>query len=173
MKRALLLAAIIAAPLSLGACAGDPAQGYALGTPHRADVGSVSVPIFRNETYAHGIELELTDAVIKELRRATGWRVSGSGPAQTTLTATVIEADLQKLSTARTSGLAQELAVSLTVDFEWKDNRTGKVLVARRQFTASEIFVPSSGLNERIEVGEHGATQRLARDIVDELRTSW
>ena len=63
--------------------------------------------------------------------------------------------------------------VELRVDFDWQDNRTGKTLVARRSFSALDTFVPAQGTGERIEKGQHGVIQQLARDLVAELRTTW
>jgi len=155
------------------ACSSDPSRGYAFASSFQSDIRTVHVPIFENPTFARGLEIELTDAIIKEIQRTTPWTVAASDSAQTQLTGKINDAQLRRLSTGRDSGLAQELAYSITVEFEWKDARTGKVLVARTNFAASDTFVPAQGLNERIETGQHGAIQRLARDIVGELRSNW
>jgi hypothetical protein len=63
--------------------------------------------------------------------------------------------------------------VQITVDFEWRDNRSGEVLKARRNFSAADSFVPSRPSGERLELGENAAAQRLARDMVNELRGAW
>jgi len=155
------------------ACASDPTQGYAFTNSHDAAIRTVAVPIFQNPTFEKGLEIELTDAVIKEIQRSTPWRIAPEGTANTTLAGTLTNSRLRRLSTGRETGYAQELAVELTVDFDWKDARTGKTLVARRSFTATESFVPASPANERLEAGQHAAIQRLARDLVAELRSNW
>ena len=157
----------------LPCCASDPAQGYSFTSSFSSDVRTVHVPIFENPTFARGLEIELTDAIIKEIQRTTPWTVTSSDSAQTQLTGRINDAELRRLSTGRGSGLAQELSYTIRVEFEWKDARNGKVLVSRRDFSASDSFVPTHGLNERIETGQHGAIQRLARDIVAELRSNW
>lgn len=156
-----------------GGCSSDPSQGYSFTSTFREDVTSISVPIFQNTTFARGLEVELTEAVVAELHKSTSWRIVQEETAQTTLRGTLTSSDLRKFSTARDSGLVEELGVSLTVDFEWKDNRTGKVLSARRGFTATQPFAPALGVNERIETGQHSAVQELARDIVAEMRSGW
>ena len=166
-------ALLLCCAMSLCACSSDPAHGYAFASSFSTDIRTVHVPIFENPTFARGLEIELTDAIIKEIQRTTPWTVAASDSAQTQLTGKINDAQLRRLSTGRNSGLAQELAYSITVEFEWKDARTGKVLVARTNFAASDTFVPAQGLNERIETGQHGAIQRLARDIVAELRSNW
>jgi hypothetical protein len=170
----LIGAAVVAAGVCVPGCASDPTRGYAFASSHDASIRTVAVPIFQNPTYTRGIEVELTDAIIKEIQAKTPWRVvpEGSG-ANSTLSGKLTDSRLHRLSTSPGTGYAQELAVELTVDFDFKDARTGKTIVSRRGFTASDEFVPASPANERIEKGEHGAVQRLARDIVAELRSNW
>lgn len=167
------LAAAVCGAAILAGCSSDPTQGYSFTRSHDASVRTVAVPMFQNPTFSRGLEIELTDAIIKEIQAKTPWRVTGEGAANTTLSGTLTNSRLQRLSTGRGTGYAQELAVELTVDFDWKDARTGKTLVSRRAFTASEAFVPASPANERLEAGQHAAIQRLARDIVAELRSNW
>jgi hypothetical protein len=131
------------------------------------------VPIFTNPTFHRGVEVELTDAVIKEIQSSTPWKVTDASVAETTLSGSITDVRLRRLSTNRQSGLVQELAVVLTVDFDWKDARSGKVLTSRRSFNASETFVPTKPVGDRLEVGEHAAVQQMARDIVAELRSAW
>lgn len=154
-------------------CASDPTKGYAFTSSQDETIRTVAVPVFKNPTYTEGIEVDLTDAIIKEIQRATPWRVVPEGTANSTLSGTLSDSRLRRISIARGSGLAQEMLVELTVDFEFKDVRTGKVLVSRKNFTASDTFVPTRPAGERLELGQHGAVQKLARDIVAELRSDW
>ena len=131
------------------------------------------MPIFQNPTFARGLEVELTDAIIKEIQSKTPWRVAPEGTANTTLVGTLTNSRMRRLSTGNATGMSQELSVELTVDFDWKDVRSGKSLVSRKSFTAAESFVPATPANERVEAGQHAAIQRLARDIVAELRSNW
>lgn len=157
----------------LVACSSDPKKGYTLGSGYREDVRTVSVPVFDNTTFSHGLEIQLTDAVIKEIHRSTPWRVAPGEGADTALTGSITGSNLRRLSRQEGTGLAQELAVELTVSFEWKDSRTGEVLVARQNFRAADTFTPAQGAQERLEFGERAAIDRLARDIVAELRSTW
>ncbi len=50
--------------------------------------------------------------------------------------------------------------MTVTVDFEWRDNRTGKVLVSQRNFSATDTFVASRPSAERLEQGEQGGWGR-------------
>ncbi|MEM8835670.1 MAG: LPS assembly lipoprotein LptE [Planctomycetota bacterium] len=162
---------VLAFAALLGACASDPSEGYAWQSAHDTSVRTISVGVFRNDTFQHGIEANLADALVKELHRSTPWRVSQR--AETSLTGEITNAELVRVSTDSESGLVQELAVELTVSFEWRDARTGEVLVERSNYRASDIFTPAQGSRERLAMGQRGAVQRLAKDIVAELRGAW
>jgi len=158
--------------MGLGGCATSPEDGYALATTYDASIRTVSVPMFKNNTFSPGIEVSLTEAVIKEIGRSTPWAVDQSG-GDTTLTGTLASSDLRRLSSAPTTGYVQEVGVQMSVDFQWKDNRTGKTIVSRRNFTVMETFVPERQSGERLELGQAAAVDRLAREIVAELRSTW
>lgn len=168
----LLIATIIAA---FSGCSSNPNEGYTIGTgaSFSRDIRTVYVPMFQNPTYSKGLEFELTDAVVKEIQRSTPWKVTSSGGADTVLEGTITDVELRKLATQRDSGVVQEQAVTMTVAFAFKDTRTGKTIVGREKFSASESFIPANPVRERIESGENATIQRLARDIVSELRSSW
>ncbi len=168
-----LTLALGAAIAFLPACATDPTAGYSFKPTFREDISSINVQMFENETYFRGLESELTSAVITELRRQSPYKVMSSEQAQTTITGKIIRAELRRLSVGRDSGIAEDVAFMLTIDFTWKNARTGKVIVSRKEFSAAESFVPARNVGEPIEAGQQAAVARLARDLVNELRSSW
>lgn len=171
MNRCVLFAACVAATLAVG-CSSDPTQGYSFRSTRAADIRTISIPVFDNQSFNHGVETQLTEAITKEVQRMTNWVVVTRN-AQTTLTGSITSSRLRPLSTSSSTGLVLEQAVELNVDFEWRDARTGEVLVSRRGLKAMESFVPARGTDERIDLGTHAAIQELARTIVNELRTNW
>jgi hypothetical protein len=171
-RRAVVLLAISAAVTAAG-CSSDPTRGYSFRPAYDQSVRTIEVPIFENPTFYHGVEVQLTDAIIKELQRTTPYAVVGTGGANTTLSGKVTDVRLRPMTTNRRTGLVEDVAVSMTVDFTWRDNRTGEPIVQRSSFTASEDFVPSQPTSERLELGEHAVVQELARAIVAEMRSKW
>lgn len=182
--------ALLALPLAaalLSACAGGPGSGYSFDPIYAEDVRSVAVPIWDNETFYPGAEVELTEAIVKEIQRVTPWAVVRSDTAETSLEGTIRAIQLETLSIDRDAGLVQEQGLRYTVDFAWKDNRTGQYLVRRTDYDGYAAFVPAradafggapagrgTGLGgERIQTGQNDVITRLARDIVAELRTAW
>lgn len=165
--------ACFGAALSIAGCASDPTKGYSTKSTYDETVRSVAVPVFDNATYSIGLEASLTEAIIKEMRLVTPWVVTSPGNSETTLSGSIVKSDLITYSRESQIGLVQEQGVRITVSFDWVDNRTGKTLVARRSFSATEPFVPSLPAGERLATGEQAAIQELARDIVAELRSNW
>lgn len=172
-RSTVLLAALglLAAGIVAG-CADDPRQGYSFSTPSAREARSVQVLVFRNATSEPGHEALLTEAIIKELQ-TRGFRVVQGATADSVLAGTIRSTNLRKLSTDPQTGLVQEMGLSMTIDFEWRDNRTNKVLAARQGFTASDSFVAARGGAEPIEAGQHSVYARLAKDLAGELRGAW
>ncbi|QOI99603.1 MAG: hypothetical protein HRU70_03560 [Phycisphaeraceae bacterium] len=170
----LLALAAAAAGLALppGGCATDPRDGYAFSSAVPRDATTIQVPMFVNATPEPGQEVLLTEAIIKEAQRR-GWRVVQSPTAQTTLTGTLRGAELRRLSVDPTTGYVQEMGMVIAVDFDWSDNRTGKTLVSRRGFAASDTFAPQARASESIDQARLGAYGRLARDLINELHERW
>jgi len=164
----------IGALLLASACSSDPRQGYTFTSAYDSGVRTIAAPIFDNTSFHHGIEALLTEAIVKEIHRSTPWTVVRTDAAETTLRGAITDVTMRRLGgTGRESGLVQEMAVVMSVDFEWVDNRSGATLVARRNYRGAGTFTPAQGVGERLESGEQAAIESLARDIVGELRSQW
>ena len=154
-------------------CASDPTKGYAAKSTFPDDVATVNVPIFKNDTFHRDLEFQLTDALVKEIETTTPYQVASSGAADTMMSGTIRDVELDQLSKSRQTGLSEEVIVSVTVDFEWTDLRTDEPLVQRRSFTGHGLFTPSNPSGEPIEIGRFAAVEQLARDIVSEMQAKW
>ncbi|HYE62822.1 MAG TPA: LPS assembly lipoprotein LptE [Phycisphaerales bacterium] len=164
---------LLLALLLLTGCSSNPSKGYSFASTYPEGVRTVTIPVFDNRTYYPGLEVQLTEAVIKQVQASSGLKVVSAANADSRLIATITDAQLRRLTLDKTTGLVQEQAFQLTIDFEWRDARSGKVLMSRKNFAATDTFVPARPTGERIETAQHGAIQRLARDVVAEMRASW
>jgi hypothetical protein len=134
---------------------------------------SVAVHIFENSTMQRTIGFMLTDAVIKEIQTRTPYRVIGEQFADTLLTGTVTNVDLDMISGSRTTKLTNEMLIEVTINFEWINLQSGGRIVGRDKFTSSALFIPSQPSSEPIEIGQFAVVQQLASDIVDQMQSSW
>jgi len=163
---------LVAALLAIVAT-GAGGCGYDSAAVHPASVRTIAIPIPENETYYTGFERLLADALVKEVQTRTPYRIASSDRAETTLAAQITGVETDRLSVARGTGLAQELLREVTVNFEWKDLRTGRILAARERFTAGDVYIPTQPVGERAAIANYAIAEELARDIVSALRSGW
>ncbi len=159
--------------LPIGSCASDPTQGYAAVSPFPTGVTTIAVEIFDNRTFHRDLEFELADALIKEIEARTPYKVTSADRANSILTGRIRNVERDQLSKSRLTGLSEEVIISVTIDFQWRDLRTDEPLLGRESFTGHGLFVPSRPTGEPIELGEFAVVQRLARDVVSEMRAQW
>ncbi len=172
IRRAIMPLALAAALLGAG-CASDPSRGYAFSSTFDESIQSVAVPIFRNETTSRGLELQLTESIIKELQRRTPWHIARADRADTTLVGVITSTELSVLSDDPQTGLVQEQAARITIRFEWRDNRSGELLAARDNYSAAAVFSPSRAVGDRLELGQRAVIDELAHDVISEMRSGW
>lgn len=147
--------------------------GYTIESSFDESIRTVGVEIFENRTQEVGLEVALTEAVIKEIQARTPWRVTDADVADTVLTGVIQRADYGRLSRTPGVGLTQEATLQLSVDFDWTRGSTGEVLARRMSLEGLGTFVPARGVGERMEVGQLDAIRATARRIVDEMRSAW
>lgn len=149
---------------------GDPG-GYSQTTLFRQDVRTVAVPIFESKSFHRGVEFQLTKAIVQQIETTTPYKVVDAERADTVLEGQVVEVALSNISSDSRAAIPQEQLYKVTVNFVWKDLRSGKILVDRRNFEQTSTFYPTLG--EGRFVGSQQATEQLARGIVQELQADW
>jgi hypothetical protein len=159
--------------LILTNCASDPTLGYSSSSLYSPKYQSVAVPIFQNNTMVRDMEFMLTDAIIKEIESRTPYRILAEQYADTLITGTIQSVGLQTISQSRTTGLDNEVMITVVIDFEWLNLRSGGRLVGRQNFSSSALFIPSQPSSEPIEIGQFAVVQQLSSDIVDQMQSSW
>ena len=149
----------------------DPSSGYQWRSLYREDVRSVAVPIFTNKTFRRGVEFALTKALVNQIEAKSPYKVVPRERADTILEGQIVEIRLQNLSSESTLAIPQEQLYVLTVDFIWKDLRTGRILTERKNFQQTTTFYPTLGEGEF--VGSQQSVERLATGILQEMQANW
>jgi hypothetical protein len=171
-KARLLLIALALLATGCGYQSGSGGSGaYHWSSLHRPGVRSVAVPIFTSTDFTRGVEFGLTKSVVNQLESSTPYKVTAKEKADTILEGEIVKVLVNTISQDNLSSLPQEQIVGLVVNFTWKDLRTGKILVERRNFQAAATYYPTLG--EDRFVGRQEATERLALAIVQELQSDW
>jgi hypothetical protein len=134
------LAALAGWALLLPACSSDgnfTILGYSTCPNYDTSIRTVRVPIFQNRTFwsvtpAPGMEMDLTQAVIRAIESRTPYKVT-QGEADTELKGTIITFTKTMLNYTQLNEV-REAETTMTVELTWRDLRTGKYLTrpARR-----------------------------------------
>jgi hypothetical protein len=150
---------------------GTTVGGYQWKTVYRTDVSSVCVPIFDNKDFHHGVEFQVSDALVRQILAFTPYKVVPRERADTILEGEVISVKTDPANLSQITGTPQEQLASVVVNFTWKDLRTGKILVQRKNFEQTASYYPTLGEGEFI--GEQDAADHLAAGIVHEMESAW
>ena len=170
------VACLLAAAAALGGCANaDPTRGYTLRSQYRQGIETIAVPIWRRAAgeYRRGIEIRLTESLVKRIESETPYKVVDRKAADTLLEGTLRSVRQHVLSFDPRSGRAREVQARFLVDFTWKDLRTGKVLVARKRFPVTAEYIPEAPFGEDFFLGSEDALNKLAQRIVEQLTEPW
>lgn len=170
---------ILACLLPIAGCgyqqAGDyqlnPQSGYKWKSLYREDVRTVAVPIFTNKDLHRGVEFTLTQAVITQMEARTPYKVVNRDRADTILEGEITQVKTSTVSRDRDTALPQEQLQSVTVNFVWKDLRSGKILKQKSGFEETKVLYPTLG--EGQYAGTQEAVEHLALSIVQELQADW
>jgi hypothetical protein len=149
----------------------DSSPGYQWRSLYRQDVRTVAVPIFTTRSFDRGVEFNLSEAVVKQIEATTPYKVVPRERADTVLEGQVVDVTVGKMSTDPDSAIPQEQMLGVTIDFTWKDLRSGRILVERRGFEHTATYYPTLG--EGRFVGKQQAVEKLALAIVQELQADW
>ena len=168
------LAALLALAAGALGCHADPTQGYTLASQYPSDVRTVSVKMFTrgSNVYRRGVEMRLTEAVVKSIEFYTPYKVVLDDSADTELTGTIVNIGQRTMSTVTSVSSPREKETIVTATIRWQDLRNGKV---RRRTTvrAAGSYIPLAPFGEDFFQGSEDAINNLARRIVEEMEEEW
>lgn len=151
--------------------------GYTVGNGFSPDIRTVSVPIFENATFRRGIEVQITEAVQKEIQKRTPYRLAKGLDADTRLTGRIVQISKNALTENQFDD-PRELQFSLMVVVKWENLRTGEIL-AQQETPLSPTAIPlttqaevAPEVGQSLATGTQDATDQLARQIVN-MMEAW
>ena len=144
--------------------------GYFIGSPYSPEIRTISVPTFESDGYRRGLEMQLTEAVHREIKTLTHFELV-KGQADTQLTGRIVRLEKRVLGQTGFDD-PRELRVDLAVDVTWVDTRTGELLLQQQfplepeivQIRTTGTFAPEVG--QSLATGYQSALDQMARRIV-------
>jgi len=149
----------------LGGCA------YSNQPLYRTTVRTVYVEMFQSKEFRRGIEFQLSEALRKQIDRATPYKNAPREKADTLLTGEVLEWRESTIGRDFITNRPRETAATLAVRFRWQDMRTGKILVENPTFITTVQYVRPVG--ETVYNAREDAANKAARKMIQSMETAW
>jgi hypothetical protein len=147
-------------------------SGYSSESLFPEEVGSVCLKMFDNKSFRRGVEYELSDALAKRIEAATPYKIiSSEDRSDTVMSGQITSVGESVLSTERESGRPLEREVRLSVVVNWKDLKTGNLLIDNESVTVSASYSPYQ--DQDFTYGSALAANNLARRIVELMEKQW
>ena len=151
------------------ASCGYGTAGHASKLP--ADVRTIAIPAFVNQTQTYKIEQVLTAAVVREFTTRTNYHISNrdaaNDAADVTLRGTVVSAELAPMTYDSRTGRASSALITVTMKVQLVD-KAGKVLFDNPNYVYREQYQISREVSSFFEE-ESPAVDRMSRDFARSL----
>jgi hypothetical protein len=136
------------------------------------DISSVCLEMFDNQTYWRGVEYELSDALAKRIEAQTPYKIiSSKDRADTVISGQITSINESALSTQREMGTVLETEVQLQAVVNWKNLKTGELLIDNQTVSAEATYSPYQ--NQDFSYASALAANNLARKIVELMEKGW
>jgi hypothetical protein len=164
-----LLSAAGAAGMLAG-CAG--LGGYSDDSLFPDDIGSLCVDMFDNRSFRRGVEFTLSDALVKRVESDTPYKiVSDKDRADSVISGQLVSIRESVLTVEREIGRPLEKEVVLTAVVNWKNLKTGTMMINNETVTAATSY--SQYLNQDFTYASAVAANKLAQKIVERMESNW
>ncbi len=165
-----LFSLIVAVCLTLCGCAGT--GGYSNESLFPEDISSVYVEMFDNQSFRRGVEYDLTDALAKRIESQTPYKIiSSRSRADTVISGQITSVGESVLISERETGRALEKEVQLQATVNWKNLKTGELLIDNKSIGASASY--SEWQNQGFDYAATLAANNLAQRIVELMEKQW
>lgn len=134
-------------------------------------IRTVALDVFQTREFRRGLELQLTEALAKRIEAETPFKLAKKDRADTILTGEIIEVRQATIGRDFRTVTPRETTASVIVSFQWKDLRSGEVLMDRPRFVQAVDYVRPVG--EDFHHASQRAMDRLAERIVEQMESEW
>jgi len=145
--------------------------GYKAGGPFRTEVHTVYVDMVGSKEFRRDMEFTLTEAIKKRIGSDTPYRLAPKEKADTILQAELLEERQTAFAPDFQTHQPREKALTLAVRVQWKDVRTGRLLVDHPALLQTVDYLPTAGEKEKF--AQERALDKLASRIVATMYEDW
>lgn len=145
--------------------------GYHQNELFRSDIQTVHVEIFESKEFRRDIEFWLTEAVKKRITMETPYRLASREKADTILRGEIMEEKQNSFAPDYATRLPRDKELTLVLRVQWKDQRSGQMLVDQPIMLQGAEYLPPAGETEYY--GQQRAIDRMASRIVSKMFADW
>ena len=163
---------LCACALCFGLCGCDGIAGYSNESLYSGDVSSVCLEMFDNQSFRRGLEFDLSDALAKRIEVDTPYKiVSDSDRADSVISGQIVSISELALSLDPEIGRILEKEVEVRAVVNWKNLKTGQLMMDHLSVNASASYSPYQQQN--FKYASNLAANNLARKIVELMERKW
>ena len=153
------------AALALAGCA-----NYRWTSPVPADMRTVNVPTFRNESDLVEFGAVATRQVLREFQREGTFKIASADDAAVEVQGVIKSASVGRIYFKREMAMrAYEQRLTVSAEVSFIDRRNGKVMVNNRKYMAETTYFSDSDMATARRDASGRAAEDLARQIVDDV----
>lgn len=144
--------------------------GYGAHEHFRTDIESIHVEMFASKEFRRDLEFMLTEAVKKRIAIDTPYRLVSKDKADTILKGEILEERQAAFAPDFRSRLPRDKQLTLAVQVEWKDLRSGEILLDRPVLQSVD-YLPPAGESEKF--AQQRVIDKLAMRIIAGMYDDW
>jgi len=144
---------------------------YSTQRPFPTDFRTIHVEMFHSREFRRELEFRLTEALNKRIEMDTPFRIASKDNADVIITGELLSVSNRTFGEDFPTGLPREIGSTITVRFQVKDLRDGRILIHRDRFVYQTSYIPPVG--ESFQTGMVRGLDGMAQAIVEQLETDW
>ena len=164
------------AGLALGLCWGaagcSEGTGYTRESLFPSGIRSLCLQMFDNRTFRRDVEYDLSAALAKRIESDTPYKiVSDPDRADSVMSGQILTLTESVVTVERETGYAMEKEMQITAVVNWKDLRSGELLLNSQTVTAAATY--SDWVQQGTSYASKLAANRLAVRIIQAMEKTW
>lgn len=146
--------------------------GYSNESLFPSGIHSLSLQMFDNRTFRRDLEYDLSAALAKRIESDTPYKiVSDPDRADSAMSGQIVSITESVVTVERETGYALEKEMQVTAVVNWKDLRSGDLLLNSQAITAAATY--SEFVQQDTSYASKLAANRLAEQIVQCMEKKW
>lgn len=133
-------------------------------------IRTIAVDIFESKEFRRGLELQLAEALAKRIESETPFKLAKKERADTLITGVIREVRQSTIGRDFRTVRPRETTCTVVLSFQWKDLRTGEVLLDRPTYVQTVDYVRPLG--EDFYHASQRLMDRLSERMIEEMYTA-